>query len=482
VKPTVLLIDLGSIYWAAWHSSANEEMCAAHDRSVTHIHKLIEGYELVAICCDSPHNFRKEIDPSYKSNRPPRDSAAYVQLARTKRTLEAQGMLLWEAEGQEADDVLAAACRAAVKADHEVVIASADKDLTQLVEHGVTWLSPKTGEHLDRDGVRKKFGVWPEQMRDYLALVGDQTDNVRGVDGVGPKGAAKLLGDYQTIEQLMDAVVSNPKGVATPKISAAIREALEWLPTTIKLVSLRFDAPIRWDEIYEPRAKENPVHDEPSQEPSEDDHEAPEPESEEAPDPAHAAPEASEPDRAIEIAVPDRSQAIVVSSPPPSWDLALEPTSIGAAFKLAQGLWSSGLYVKFKSAAGIWAVIIRGRELGLGALAALDCISIVEGRPCPGAHFLISRARRNRRCEYLRFIEGNDKFALWHGKAHGEAEIPLRYTIEQARKAGLVKPGSAWDKRPDEMLRKTAGVQLARLIAPDALDGLYSLEEMEGAA
>jgi 5'-3' exonuclease len=477
-----LLIDLGSIFWAAWHSSANEEQCAAHDRAVDHIRKLIEGYELIAICCDSPRNFRKDIDPSYKSNRPPRDSASYEQLRRTKRTLEAQGLLLWEAEGLEADDVLATACRAAVAAGHDVVIVSADKDLTQLVELGVSWLSPKTSEFLDRDGVRKKFGVWPEQMRDFLALVGDQTDNVRGVDGVGPKGAAKLLGDYQTIEQLMDAVVSNPKGVATPKVSVAIREALEWLPNTIKLVSLRFDAPITWAEIYEPRTistKEDPVHDQPSEEPSQNDHEAPEPESEAATNPAHDAPEAGEPGSAIEVAGPDRPQALVVA---PHWDLALEPTSLGAAFKLAQGLWTSGLYVKFKSAAGIWAVIIRGRELGLGALTALDCFNIVEGRPCPTAHFLISRARLNRRCEYLRFIEGDDKFALWKGKAVGEQEIPLRYTIEQARKAGLVKPGSAWDKRADEMLRKTAGVQLARIVAPGALDGLYSIEEMEGAA
>jgi hypothetical protein len=311
--------------------------------------------------------------------------------------------------------------------------------------------------------------------------VGDDTDNVRGVDGVGPKGAAKLLGDYRTIEQLMDAVVANPKGVATPKVSASLREALEWLPNTIKLVSLRFDAPIKWDEIYETRKpKEDPVHDEPSEEPSEDVAEAPEPESQASP--ADDAPEVSEPSRAIELASPDRSQAIALTGPPPSWDLALEPATLEDAFRLARSLWGSGLYVKFKSAAGIWAVIIRGRELGLGALAALDCISVVEGRPCPNAHFLISRARRNRRCEYLRFIEGDDKAALWKGKAHGEAEIPLRYTIEQARKAGLVKPGSAWDKRPDEMLRKTAGVQLARIIAPDALDGLYSQEEMEGAA
>jgi len=171
-----------------------------------------------------------------------------------KETLARDGLLLWETEGFEADDVLAAACRAAVKAGHEVVVASADKDLTQLVEHGVSWLSPKTGETLTRDGVRAKFGVWPEQMRDYLAICGDTSDNVRGVQGVGPKGAAKLLEEYVTLEQVMAEVVKpRAKPVATLTVDAKLKDALAWLPTTVKLVSLRYDAPINFSEIYEKR-------------------------------------------------------------------------------------------------------------------------------------------------------------------------------------------------------------------------------------
>ena len=146
LKDDVLLIDLGSIYWAAWHSTANAEICEAHDRTIAHVRKLLGDYKLIAVCCDSPSNFRKDIDPTYKANRPPRDSAAYVQLDRVKKTLADDGLLLWECPGLEADDVLATACRAAVKLDHNVAIVSADKDLTQLVQLGVSWLSPKTGE------------------------------------------------------------------------------------------------------------------------------------------------------------------------------------------------------------------------------------------------------------------------------------------------------------------------------------------------
>lgn len=470
----VVLIDLGSVYWACWHSTANEAVSEAHDRAVAAIQKIASGYELVAVCCDSPHNFRKEIAADYKSNRPPRDSAAYSELDRTKATLERLGFLLWEAEGFEADDVLATACRMGVKAGHDVLIASADKDLTQLVEHGVTWLSTKTGEHLDRDGVRAKFGVWPEQMRDFLALCGDKSDNVRGVTGVGPKGAAKLLGDFVTIEQLMSAVVHAPKTVATPAIVAALKDAIEWLPVTIRLVSLRYDCPIEWPEIYQPRKpKENPVNDEEATDPdfeSEDTEPAP------PPSQVEAQSQAPTNDRAIQVVGPSAPLAVA-----PSWDLGLEPTTLGAAFKLARGLYDSGLYARFRNPAAIWAVIIRGRELGLGALTALDCFHVVEGRPVPSAHFLIARAKQHPDCEYLEFIEGNASFALWRGKARGREQITLRYTIEQARDAGLVKPNGAWVTRPDEMLRKTAGAQLSRLLFPGALQGLYAAEEM-GAA
>lgn len=488
----VMLVDLGSIFWPAWYSTENAPVSEAHDRSIERIRQLTPGYKLVAVCCDSGSNFRKDIDPSYKANRPPRNDRSYAELDRTKATLRAQGLLLWEVEGLEADDVLATACRAAVKRDHYVVIASADKDLAQLVEHGVTWLSPKTGEHLDRNGIFAKFGVYPEQMRDYLALMGDKSDNIRGVSGIGPKGAAKLLADYRTIEQLMSAVVNTPSKVATPKVCASLRDALVWLPTTIRLVSLRYDAPIDWNEIYQervPGAQKEPLEmDDDKSESEAPESEAPEVESEAVElrnEPANevqpASIEPTQPAPSVQLARVEQS-AIVA----PSWELGLEPTSLGAAYKLAKGLYESKLYTRFPTAEAIWAVIIRGRELGLGALTALDCFHIVEGKPTPSAHFLISRARRHPDCEYIEFIQGDATFALWEGKTRHGKPIPLRYTIEQASAADLLKPTrsgapSNWIKRPDEMLRKTAGVQLSRIIAPGALMGLYSAEEL-GAA
>ena len=432
-----------------------------------------------ATCLSYRHNYL-DLDPTYKANRPPRDSAAYVQLDRVKKTLAADGLLLWEAEGFEADDVLATACRAAVKADHNVAIVSADKDLVQLVQHGVTWLSPKTGECLDRAGVRAKFGVWPEQIRDYLAIVGDRSDNVRGVQGIGEKGAAKLLGEFVTLEQLMSAVVTAPAKVATPKVCAALRDALAWLPTTVKLVTLRYDAPIEFKQIYQKReakTKAEPMSEEdldPPHEPSEP--EAPLVESEPVTDPEvrAAAPQVQSIVR--EPQAPQHALAVV----PPAWELGLEPTSLGAALQLAKGMWTSGLYKRFGSAEAIWAVIIRGRELGMGALTSLDLFHVVEGKPTPSAGLLISRAKCHPDVQYLEFVEGDATAATWRGKTRKGEEIVLRYTIEEARKAGMVKPGSNWEKRAPEMLRKTCGVQLGRILAPGALQGLYGNEEMGG--
>jgi len=488
-KQQVLLIDLGSLFWPAWFSSIKDELSAAHDRSVSVVRRMRETYPgaLVAVCCDSPSNFRKELEPSYKANRPPRDSAAFEQLRLVKETLAKDGLLVWEADGFEADDVLATACRAAVKAGHEVVVASADKDLTQLVEHGVSWVSPKTGELLTRDGVRAKFGVWPEQMRDYLAMCGDSSDNVRGVQGVGPKGAVKLLEEYVTLEQVMAEVVKpRAKPVATLNIDAKLKESLAWMATTVKLVSLRYDVPISWEEIYEKREVKPLTKEAAMPEMTDAEYESAEREMIADGHATDAAVADAEPKAQLvrREAEPARSVAMAVVAPP-SWELALEPTTLKLAYTLAQDLFNSRLYSRFPSAEAIFAVIIRGREMGLGALTSLDLFHIVEGKPAPHAHFIIARAKASPECEYLEYIGGDSTYAEWEGQskrgaALGRQPVKLRYTIEQARKANVVKQGSNWEKRPDEMLRKTAGVQLARVIAPGATMGLYSQEELAG--
>ena len=125
------------------------------------------------------------------------------------------------------------------------------------------------------------------------------------------------------------------------------------------------------------------------------------------------------------------------------------------------------------------AVIIRGREMGLGALIALDSMHVIEGRPSPSAHLIIARAKAHPDCEYLQCLETTPTRSVWETKNRRNPKpTKLEYTIEQAAQAGLTSRGGNWKARPAEMLRKSCGVQLARLEYPDAALGLVCPEEM----
>ena len=132
------------------------------------------------------------------------------------------------------------------------------------------------------------------------------------------------------------------------------------------------------------------------------------------------------------------------------------------------------------------AVIIRGRELGLGALTSLDSFHLIEGRPSPHAYLMIARAKADPDCEYLYCEETKEETATWVTKnKRNPKETRLTYTLAQAKASGLVKTGQSgrpnqWMIRPAEMVRKTCGVQLARMEYPAAVMGLYAWEEMGG--
>lgn len=507
MKQEVVLIDLGSIYWSSWHSSANEELSAAHDRSVSAIRKYVANKPLSVVCCDSPKSWRKDIEPEYKANRPKQDSAAYEQLRKVKDTLRKDGMLLWEGEGFEADDVIATACKCARAEGHSVLIVSADKDLAQLISEGVTWLSPKTSERLDHEGAKAKWGVYPEKLRDWLAIVGDTSDNVKGVAGVGPKNAAKLLDEFGTLEAMMAA--SAEREIATPKIHAAIEAAREGLSIGVKLVTLCYNVPLKWEEIYELR-EIKPIE---KVDYNMNDDDMGEPES----DPMAAIGAAPVDTGNTESAKPEvmpsapaeivaKPQAIERAQPPqvaqvmqpgaPSWELSLEPRTMKTALELAVAIANSRLYdTKFKSAEALLAIILRGREMGMGAMTAIESMDMVEGRITLKAHTIIARAKADPDCEYFQFKGGDDTYAEYECK-HRDNPDPtkLRYTIEQAVQAGRapLKPRkrtdipanekdsrNQWEKMPSELLRKTCGAQLARIEFPGAAMGFYASEEFE---
>lgn len=471
----VLFIDLGSVFWSAWHSSVNDEVSAAHDRSVGLVRKVRDGFELVAVCCDSPKSFRREKHVAYKANRPDKDVAAIEQLRRVKETLAADGLLLWECEGYEADDLIAAATKHALAGGQEVTIASSDKDLLQLVSADVTVISLKTGVRFTPSEVQAKFGVHPYQMRDWLVLVGDSSDNIEGVPRVGAKTAADLLTQYGSIAGIREAMTKgeNPGSV---KIADSIEASAAIIETGIELVTLRDDASIDYAQLFEER-EVKPLVD------------AIWDEVEPSPAPQASPPEA----QPAPVVEQSQAQAIVKASSAGTWALELEPTSAREAFIMSKSLYNSRLYSNFPSAEAIFAVILRGRSLGLDATTALANFHVVEGKPTMSATLIVGLVMQSGKAEYFDLLETTDERAEYVTRRKGSTkEIHLAFTVDDAIAAGVLerlrdgtlrgvsksgKP-SNWDKWRRTMLRHRCAVELARAVYPDVCAGLYTPDEI----
>ena len=202
----VLLVDLSSIGHPIWHmSQAEPDPDYTSQRIVATVLKLAADHPHAAICCDAPGpSFRKEVDPTYKANRPAQQAPLYHQIRLAKEKLAEEGFPVWEVEGFEGDDLIATATarltgynpNGSPTERSNVLIASADKDLLALVNDRVEVHRHDHGRpHRSGTRFKDKLGVEREcQVVDYLTLVGDASDNIRGAKGIGPKTAADLLG------------------------------------------------------------------------------------------------------------------------------------------------------------------------------------------------------------------------------------------------------------------------------------------------
>lgn len=507
----LILVDVSHTFWTNWHATADQEVGAAYARTVEHVARMVERHRYAAICCDFPPYWRKDIAPSYKAQRDKPEPVAIEQFSRVKDRFATDGHVIWQSRGFEADDIIAGACAwASTREDIErVVVASNDKDLLQLVGPRCSVLSTKTGATLDAAAVEEKFGVSPAQMRDLLALMGDKADNVPGVPGVGPKKAAALLSEFGTLDAILAALDTDPGMIVPPGLRDALITNRAQLELSRRLVTLRTDAPVDYEAVFRPREArplscvseaefeeidERDDMGEPEEKTMSNEQETKAPETTQEPAPQAASVAVShdeEPSR------PGNGTALAKIESA-SYELALEPTSLGAAFKLATGIFNSRLYPRYTNPEGIWAVIIRGREMGLGAMTALDAMHFFEGKVSMHAHLIIARAKQHPDCEYFQCIESTDESCTYETKNRRNPK-PTRhtYTIAQAKQAGLcpevIRTANTsakgekdsrgmWEKRPAEQLRKTCGVQLTRIEFPEAALGLYCPEELGGSS
>ncbi|MGH8242614.1 MAG: DNA polymerase I, partial [Steroidobacteraceae bacterium] len=199
-----------------------------------------EKPELIAVVMDAPgKTFRDELFEQYKAHRPPMPDDLRSQIEPLLAAIPALGLPLLRIEGVEADDVIGSLAVRAVNEGLEVVISTGDKDMAQLVNDRITLVNTMFDTWLDRAGVKAKFDVMPEQIVDYLALVGDSADNIPGVPKVGPKTAAKWLNEHGSVDGIRDHA-----NAITGKVGESLREHLPTLELSRKLATLRLDVPL----------------------------------------------------------------------------------------------------------------------------------------------------------------------------------------------------------------------------------------------
>ena len=242
--PDLVLVDGSSYLYRAFHAlppltNSKGEPTGAVLGVVNMLLKLMRetAPARMAVVFDAPgKTFRDELFAEYKSHRPPMPDDLRSQVEPLLEIVRALGLPLLRISGVEADDVIGTLARRAADAGQNVLISTGDKDMCQLVDPRITLVNTMSGSLYDRAGVKAKFDVWPEQIIDYLSLVGDSSDNIPGIDKVGPKTAAKWLGQYQTLDRLIAHAHEVPG-----KVGENLRAGLETLELARKLATIRCD-------------------------------------------------------------------------------------------------------------------------------------------------------------------------------------------------------------------------------------------------
>jgi DNA polymerase-1 len=251
------LIDLSGYVFRAYHaiaplSSSKGEPTHAVMGTVNMLQKVVNGRQphLFAVAMDSKGpTFRHALDERYKAHRPAPPPDLSQQMHRCEEIVRAYNIPIYQVAGMEADDLIASVVARALAAGIDVVIVSSDKDLMQLVrdrdDRVVLWDSMRDKVYGAHE-VREKWGVPPSQLRDLLALVGDTSDNIPGVPGIGPKTAADLLAAFGTLE----GIYANLEKVKKAKLKEALTAHEADARVSFELVGLRGDLDVAWDPAH----------------------------------------------------------------------------------------------------------------------------------------------------------------------------------------------------------------------------------------
>ena len=242
-KP-LLLVDGSSYLFRAFHALPDLQTSDGFHTGavrgvISMLRKLAKDYQgsPIAVVFDAKgKTFRNDLYAEYKAHRPPMPDELREQIQPIHDIIRAMGLPLLIVPDVEADDVIGTLAAQATEAQRDTVVSTGDKDMAQLVTDHVTLVNTMTDTRLDRAGVIDKFGVPPERIVDYLALMGDSVDNIPGVAKVGPKTAAKWLAQYDSLEGVI-AAADEIKG----KVGDNLRDALDQLPLSRQLTEIKCD-------------------------------------------------------------------------------------------------------------------------------------------------------------------------------------------------------------------------------------------------
>lgn len=240
----LILVDGSSYLYRAFHAlppliTSKGQPTGAVKGVLNMLRRLQKDYpksDVVVVFDAKGKTFRDEMYSEYKANRPPMPDDLRSQIEPLHQAVIAMGFPMLLIEGVEADDVIGTLAREATEQALPIVVSTGDKDMAQLVTEHVSLINTMTNTAMDVEGVIEKFGVRPDQIIDYLALMGDKVDNIPGVEKCGPKTAVKWLQAYESLEGVM-AHADEVKG----KIGEHLRNALERLPLSYQLATIKLD-------------------------------------------------------------------------------------------------------------------------------------------------------------------------------------------------------------------------------------------------
>jgi len=444
----IAILDLSHIIHKTWHACKDDRSRVVWE-AMDRVQQLANNpiWEAMEIALDAPPYKRTEIYPEYKGNRP-KAEPEFKEYATKVIAQVSKKWVTWESKGHEADDVIAAWCR--LNKSMKCVVISSDKDLMQLIDKNTLFYDIRLGELCGEGKVKERFGVHPMYLRDYLALVGDAADNIKGCPGIGAVAAKKLITQHGTVERMLKSHTGYDK---------KLEEGREELFLSLQLVTLDAGIP-----LHRVKKEDNSMTEEEKHTSFSTMLDAAEARHNESARRAEPVAEAEAPTERPQNLGHTKSHILS----------AADIEGIRAAVKL---VCKAPMYAKKADPLTLLSIAIQGAEMGFSPITFLQRSHVMHGSLCMSAHDIIGLAKAHPNTEYLECSEANDSSCTYVYKAKGGKERSFSYDLETARKDGLQWAGRS--KNQKAMIRKTAGCQAARLFCPESLHGLYGVEEMD---